>query len=137
MGQLADLVPTTANIQPIPDRLHLSWNSEPTKFRTEIHLVDDKLMIKGFLNLPWFLWAALALLVGIIYSFFWPQKAADLAVGYRFFIIRWGHALVWFLLAINFALRGISPSLNSIANLLAFVGGITYVLFILLSLVVK
>lgn len=94
-------------------------------------------MIKGFLNLPWFAWAVLALLVAVVYTFVWPQKAATVAVGFRFFIVRWGHALVWVLLAVNFALRGISPSLNGTANLIALVGGIVYLLFMVMSFVAK
>jgi hypothetical protein len=94
-------------------------------------------MIKGFLNLPWFLWAALALIVALIYSFVWPQKAVILTTGFRFFILRWGHALTWILLAINFLLRGLSPSLNGVANLIALAGGLMYVLFIVMTFVVK
>ena len=74
-------------------------------------------MIKGFLNLPWFVWAGLALVVAVIYAFVWPQKAASVATGFRFFILRWGHALTWILLAVNFLLRGLSPSLNNLANI--------------------
>lgn len=94
-------------------------------------------MIKGFLNLPWFVWAGLALVVAVIYSFVWPQKAGEAAGGFRFFILRWGHALTWFLLALNFILRGISPSLNGAANLIGLAGGIMYALFIVMAFVVK
>jgi hypothetical protein len=94
-------------------------------------------MIKGFLNLPWFLWAALALIVAVIYSFVWPHKAGIATTGFRFFILRWGHTLTWFLLAINFLLRGLSPSLNGAANLIALAGGLMYVLFIVVTFVVK
>jgi hypothetical protein len=94
-------------------------------------------MIKGFLNLPWFLWAALALIIAGIYSFVWPQKAMSMTTGLRFFILRWGHALTWILLAVNFFLRGLSPSLNGVANLIALVGGLMYVLFMVMTFVVK
>lgn len=94
-------------------------------------------MIKGFLNLPWFAWALLATVIALIYAFVWPQKAAEMASGFRFVIIRWGHALVWLLLATNFVLRGISPSLNGIANVIALAGGFVYFLFIVMSFVVK
>jgi hypothetical protein len=94
-------------------------------------------MIKGFLNLPWFVWAGLALVVAVAYSFVWPQKAAIAATGFRFFILRWGHALTWVLLAINFLLRGLSPSLNGVANILALAGGLMYALFIVLAFVVR
>ena len=94
-------------------------------------------MIKGFLNLPWFTWAVIALIIAVVYSFVWPQKAAQLATGLRFFVIRWGHALVWLLLAIYFVLRGISPSMNGFANLIALAGGVLYLVFMLMSFVVK
>jgi hypothetical protein len=94
-------------------------------------------MIKGFLNLPWFLWAALALIIAVIYSFVWPGKNVTLTTGFRFFILRWGHALTWILLAINFLLRGLSPSLDGIANIIAMVGGLIYLLFIVIVFVVK
>jgi len=94
-------------------------------------------MIKGFLNLPWFVWASLALIVAVIYSFVWPHKAVTDPAGFRFFILRWGHALTWILLAINFVLRGFSSSLNGTANLIALTGGLLYVLFIVMTFVVK
>jgi hypothetical protein len=94
-------------------------------------------MIRGFLNLPWFVWAALALLVALIYAFVWPHKVMSESTGLRFLIIRWGHTLTWLLLAINFILRGISPSLNGAANLVAVAGGIVYILFMFMSFVMK
>jgi hypothetical protein len=94
-------------------------------------------MIKGFLNLPWFVWAGLAMVVAVVYSFVWPQKAVIDATGFRFFILRWGHALAWILLAINFLLRGISPSLNGAASVIALAGGLMYILFMGMAFVVK
>ena len=94
-------------------------------------------MIKGFLNFPWFAWAVLTLVVALIYSFIWIPKGTNEAVGFRFFILRWGHALTWFLLTVNFVLRGISPNLNGIANLVAATGGVMYLLFITMTFIVK
>ena len=94
-------------------------------------------MIKGFFNLPWFAWAGLALVIAIVYSFLGIPKEALTATGFRFFILRWGHALVWVLLTINFVLRGISPNLNGIANLVAGAGGILYLVFMMMAFVVK
>lgn len=90
-------------------------------------------MIKGFLNLPWFLWAGIALIIAVIYSFVWPHKAVTRATGFRFFMLRWSHALVWILLTINFLLRGIDPDFNGIANLIALADGLIYLLFILMT----
>jgi hypothetical protein len=94
-------------------------------------------MIKGFLNLPWFAWAAIALLVAILYSSIWPkERIADLG-GFRFLVLRWGHALTWLLLTINFLLRGIDPKYNEVANLIAATGGLVYLLFMFMTFVVK
>jgi len=94
-------------------------------------------MIPGFLNLPWLAWAGLSLLVAIIYSFVWPKKVVTETTGLRYFIVRWGHALVWILLAINFVLRGISPSLNGAANFVAMAGGLMYVTFLAMTFTKK
>jgi len=94
-------------------------------------------MIKGFLTLPWFAWAGLALVIAIAYSFLGIPKEVLTATGFRFFILRWGHALVWVLLTINFILRGISPNLNGIANLVAGAGGVMYLLFMVMAFVLK
>lgn len=94
-------------------------------------------MIRGFLGLPWFVWAALALIIAVIYTFVWPQKAVTEMAGFRFLIVRWGHAVTWLLLTINFVLRGISPSLQGAANLVALAGGLIYLLFLLSTFVVK
>ncbi len=94
-------------------------------------------MIKGFLNLPWFAWAAVALLVAVLYSFVWPKdRITDLA-GFRFLVLRWGHALTWLLLTINFVLRGLDPKYNEAANLIAAAGGLTYLLFMVMTFVLK
>jgi hypothetical protein len=94
-------------------------------------------MIKGFLNLPWFLWAGIALIIAVIYTFVWPHKAATDTTGFRFFILRWGHALTWILLTINFLLRGIDPNFNGIANLIALAGGLMYLLLMIMTFVLK
>ena len=93
--------------------------------------------MKGFLNVPWFVWAALALVVAGIYAFVWPQKAMTASTGFRFFVLRWGHSLTWLLLALNFLLRGVSQSWNGVANLIALTGGLMYILFIVMTFVVK
>lgn len=94
-------------------------------------------MIRGFLNLPWLFWAALALSVGVIYSFVWPHKAVTATTGFRFLVLRWGHALTWILLSVNFLLRGLSPSLNGAANIVALAGGLMYASFMVMTFVAK
>lgn len=94
-------------------------------------------MIKGFLDLPWFVWAGLALIIAAVYSFIWLQKTGITVNGFRFFILRWGQAITWMLLAINFLLRGVSSSLNGAADIIALAGGLAYFLFMIMAFVVK
>jgi hypothetical protein len=94
-------------------------------------------MIKGFLNISWFIWADLALIIAVIYSVLWPRKAANGGSGFRYLVLRWGHALTWILLAVSFLLRGLSTSLTATANFAALIGGLTFVLFLVMTFVVK
>ena len=94
-------------------------------------------MIKGFLDLPWFIWAALALILSVVWVYVGPHTKMPDTSGLRFFVVRWFHALTWLLLAISFFLRGINPNLGGIANMVAAAGGLTYALFIIMTFVVK
>ena len=95
------------------------------------------IMIKGFLNIPFFAWTALALVIAVIFVYGWPRKAVTVTTGFRYFIIRWGHALTWLFLAISFALRGLGPDLNGGSSFFAMAGGIMYLLFMLMTFVIK
>jgi hypothetical protein len=94
-------------------------------------------MIAGFLNLPRFLWAGLALLLALVWVYVGPHTKVTPAPGFRYFVIRWGHALTWLFLAINFLLRGISPDLNGGASFFALAGGMMYLLFMLMTFIIK
>ena len=87
-------------------------------------------MIRGFLNQPWFLWAGLAMILSIVWVFVGPHTKMPAAPGFRYFIIRWGHALTWLL-------RGMNPSFNGTANSIAAIGGLAYLLFVVMTFVVK
>ena len=94
-------------------------------------------MIKGFLNLPYFAWTALALVVAVIFVYVGPHNKLTVTPDLRYLVIRWAHALTWVLLAISFFLRGVSPSLNGVANLIAAAGGLIYLLFMVMAFVIK
>jgi len=94
-------------------------------------------MISGFFGLPWFSWAGFSLIIAVIYSFLWPKKSVTANTGFRFFVLRWGHAVTWVLLTINFVLRGIGPDLNGMASFFALAGAVTYVLFLAMTIVLK
>jgi drug/metabolite transporter (DMT)-like permease len=94
-------------------------------------------MIKGFLNLPWFLWATLALILSILWVYVGPHTKLKPAPGFLYFIVRWGHALTWLFLAVSFALRGIGPDLNGGSSFFALAGGVMYILFMAMTFVLK
>lgn len=96
-------------------------------------------MIKGFLKIPYFAWTVLALIIAGIFVCIWPYKAVIATTGFRYLIIRWGHALTWLLLAVSFSrsVRGIGPNLNGGASFFAMAGGAIYLLFLVMTYVVK
>ena len=94
-------------------------------------------MIKGFLNVPYFVWCALALILAVVWVYVGPHTKIAATPGFRYLVIRWGHALTWVLLADSFFLRGLTPSLNGVANVIALAGGVVYLLFMLMTFVIK
>ena len=94
-------------------------------------------MLKGFLNVPYFAWTLIALVIAGVFVYVWPHKAVTVTTGFRYFVVRWGHALTWGLLAISFFLRGFGPELNGGSSFFALAGGSMYLLFMLMTFVVK
>ena len=84
-------------------------------------------MRSGFLGLPWLLWAGLAFLVAVVFTFVWPSDRVTVAGSWRFFLLRWAHALVWVLLAISFALRGFG--IKGAADTTGLLALLTYLAF--------
>jgi hypothetical protein len=50
-------------------------------------------MIKGFLDVPFFAWTVVALILAGVFVYTWPHKAVTVTTGFRYFVIRWGHSL--------------------------------------------
>ena len=94
-------------------------------------------MIKGFLSIPYFVWSALALILAVVWIYVGPHTKLTVTTGLRYFVIRWGHAVTWLLLAVSFFLRGLSPSMNGVANMIALAGGLTYLLFMAMTFIIK
>ncbi len=94
-------------------------------------------MKNDFLNIPYFAWTAIALVIAAIFAYIWPGKAVTATTGLRYFIIRWGHALTWLLLAVSFFLRGFGPELNGGSSFFAFAGGLMYLLFMVMTFIIR
>jgi hypothetical protein len=79
------------------------------------------------LGVPLLLWGAACLVIAVIFAFVWPSGAGDL-VGLRYLLVRWGHALVWLLLAAFCFARG--ARLPGPINVLGVAAGLVYLVFL-------
>jgi len=85
-----------------------------------------------FYGIPVYFLSILALIIAMIYVFVWPKALIEnqMLQPYEKFLLRWGHALSW----VFMALAGFSWGSHSLglATLFALLGGITYLLFIVI-----
>ena len=79
--------------------------------------------------MPWLAWGSLALVVSAVFAAINPGVKAPGVRGGRFVVLRWFHALVWLLLALNFMVRGFWPS-SGLANLIALAALVAYLVFL-------
>ncbi|MEU4164053.1 hypothetical protein [Actinoplanes sp. NPDC026670] len=56
-------------------------------------------MIKLF-GVPAFVWAALCLVLTVVWIFVWPSEQAGDTSGFTYVALRWAHSLTWLILAI-------------------------------------
>jgi hypothetical protein len=96
--------------------------------RDEVRLTTRALMSLRFLSIPFAIWGLLALGVALLFVFVWPSERVGDVRGFRFIVLCWSHALVWLLLALSFFARG--ANLPNLANPIALLAGLTYLLFI-------
>jgi hypothetical protein len=79
----------------------------------------------------WLIVAVVALILAGVFAVFVPRAdKINAATGMPFLIARWGHSLVWLLLAVSFAFRGSQTALGALSDPIAILGGLTYLVFI-------
>lgn len=86
-------------------------------------------MERGFLGVPWLGWGLLALGLAVVWVVVWPADQAADASGLRYLSLRWGHAVVWLLLAGSCFARGMNLATGA-ANLLALAALAVYLAFL-------
>lgn len=93
-------------------------------------------MTLGFLNIPMYGWAAVALVIAAIFVVVVPSAdKVALLEGLPFLIVRWFHSLVWVLLAASFFLKGTgNESLKGVSDILAMLGGLCYAVYFITML---
>lgn len=77
-----------------------------------------------------------ALLLAVVWSLVWPQeRGADLD-GWRWGVVRWGHAVTWLLVAVALAGRAGSDRVaRTITDVGAVAAGASYLTFVLVAFV--
>lgn len=92
----------------------------------------------GWLGLPLVVWGLICLAAAVAWSFFWPADRAIGAAGLRFFLIRWGHALVWALLAAMCFIKASGPPASSgTGNLVGLAALAVYLAFLVATFVLR
>lgn len=83
-------------------------------------------------DLRWLAAGVVALLIAGVFAVFVPNaEKVNATEGFPYFIVRWGHSLVWVLLAISFFIAASgNKSLLTLANPIAAAGGLLYLVFI-------
>jgi hypothetical protein len=87
--------------------------------------------MSGTLDPNWTAAAIGALLIAFTFAIFVPNaKKIDATTGVKHFLARWGHSLVWVLLAISFLMYASrNDTLMALAGPISAMGGILYFLF--------
>ncbi len=88
-------------------------------------------MERGWLNLPYVVWAAICRALALVWVFVWPHDRVAGAAPVRLFLVRWGHALTWALLAAMCLLRAPGqPAAVGAANLSGLLSLLVYLAFL-------
>ena len=94
-------------------------------------------MSPGFFGIPWWVYGLISLVLAAVWVVFWPADRLPPDAGaLRTFLLRWGHALTWLLLAVQFFLRAgwggaaLVPLANvtALAALAVYIGFLTAIL---------
>jgi len=78
----------------------------------------------------WVLLGVGSVVVAGVYTFIWPRPEPGVrrSTSSRM-VLRWGHAVVWLLLAVSCFMRAAGSEVQ-VANLIAFAAGLLYIAFI-------
>jgi hypothetical protein len=95
-------------------------------------------MERGWLNLPYVVWAAICLAFALAWAVAWPRERAVEALGLRLFLIRWGHSITWGLLAAMCAMKaGSRPNLAGWGNVVGLLAVPAYLAFLTATFIVR
>jgi hypothetical protein len=78
-------------------------------------------------GISWVVWAVLALIPAGLFSVVWPRPQKT-SPPWMFWVLRWGHSVVWVLLALSCLAR--AGQLSGVAQFLSLLAGLSYAGFI-------
>jgi hypothetical protein len=85
-------------------------------------------------GVPWVAWGGLCLAVAAVYTVVWPRPrgtgAGPARPEWRRLVLRWGHALVWLLLALSCFVRPSARLGGPAAGILAILALVAYAIFL-------
>jgi hypothetical protein len=100
--------------------------------------VEEPRLQTNFLGLPLLAWGLLCLALAVLWAFVWPVERAVGASGLRLAMVRWGHSLVWLLLALMCFLRGSgNPAAAGWGNIAGLASLAVYLAFLAATFVIK
>jgi Ca2+/Na+ antiporter len=81
------------------------------------------------------IWGVVCLAVAVVWIYVWPEEQAARATGLRLWLIQWGHALVWLLLAIICFMQAGSRQLSRWSGLVGLFALAVYIAFLFATFV--
>jgi hypothetical protein len=87
----------------------------------------------GLAGVPWTVCGGVCLVIAAVYLIVWPRPKANASSrgSWRRRILRWGHGAVWLVLAAAcFARVAAWAGVSDLANGVALVGGVLYLVFV-------
>ena len=91
--------------------------------------MNDANSLFGF---QYWLWALACAVIATVYYFVWPKPVNNLnsRPKWRHIILRYFHSLTWVLIMISFLVRMAFPAAQSLADMIALLGFLVYLVFL-------
>jgi len=84
-------------------------------------------MNTSFLGIPGLAWGGACVGLAVLFAVLWPSRIASGGIGRA--VLRWGHSIVWALLALWFFVRTWAADAGGVVNVLPLLAGLAYAVF--------
>ncbi|TGK87984.1 hypothetical protein EHQ23_03805 [Leptospira bourretii] len=96
---------------------------------------------KHWIHFFFFICLSFSIFFAVLWFYVWPEGLGNKRLGFLFFLVRYGHSFVWFLISIATSMVWINLvrtgklAVPGYAKLMYHLAGCTYALFVLISFV--